>query len=118
MFCDSNVDLGHEDNIFNMLSGNVDIFMSLGYFKEYDAFLDPYCIHLVDKPRKKLWNNFFAFSFDFSMLFALIKRALTSFALILFMFSYCNACEPHALEFDKLLSALMTSALNNWVLKK
>ena len=35
-------------------------------------------------------------AFDFSIAFALIKRALTFFALILCMLSYCHACEPHA----------------------
>ena len=92
--------------------------MSLGYFRGYDASFDPYCIYLVDKPRNILWNTFFAFSFDFSMAFTLINRALAFFALILFMLSYYHAYEPHAMGFDKLLRALTLSALNNQVLKK
>ena len=63
--------------MLNTLGGNVENFGSLGYFSGYDAALDPYCINLVDKPRKILWSTFFAFSFDFSMAFSLIKRALT-----------------------------------------
>jgi len=73
--------------VLNMLSGNVETFESLGYFSGYDAALDPYCINLVEKPRKILWNTFFALSFDFSMAFSLIKRELTFFALILYMLS-------------------------------
>jgi len=101
-----------------MLGGNVENFRYLGYFSGYDAALDPYYIYLVDKHRKILWNTFFAFFFDFSMDFSLIKRGLTFFALILCMFSYCQAYEPHAAVFDKLLRALTVSALNSGVLKK
>ena len=75
--CDFNVDLGNEDNLLNMLGGNVETFESLGYFSGYDATLDPYCINLVDKLRKILWSTFFAFSFDLSMAFSLTRRALT-----------------------------------------
>ena len=49
---DSEVGLGHAGKMFNMLGGNVDNFLSLGYFCGYDASLDLYCIFLVDKPRK------------------------------------------------------------------
>ena len=103
--CDSNVDMGNVENVLNMLGGSVDTFMSLGNFTGYDAALNPYCIYLVDKPRKIMWNTFFAFSFDFFMAFALIKRDLTFFALILCMLSYIQAWEPFTEEFDKLLHA-------------
>ena len=53
-----------------------------------------------------MWNTFFDFSFDFSMAFSLIKRALIYFVLILCMLSYCQAWRPFAEEFDKLLRAL------------
>jgi len=89
--CDSNVDIGYADNMFHMLGGNVETFESLGNFSGYDATLDPYCINLVDKPRSIMWNTFFDFSFDFSMFFSLIKRALTFFVLILCMLSCCQA---------------------------
>jgi len=65
--CDSNVEMGNEDNVLNKLGGNVEKFESLGYLSGYDAALDPYCIYIVDKPRKILWNTFFTFSFDFSL---------------------------------------------------
>ena len=87
----ANVDLGSMDNMFNMLGGNVEIFFSPGYFYGYDASLEPYCIFLVDAPRKIMWNTLFVFSFDFSMAFALLKRALTFFVVIIFMPSYCHA---------------------------
>ena len=70
--------------------------MSLGNFSRCDAAFDPYCIYLVDKPRKIMWNTFFDFSFDFSMAFALIKRELTYFALILCVLSHSQAWKPHA----------------------
>jgi len=72
--CDSIVDLGNENNVFNVLDGNVENFESLGNFSGYNAALDPYCIHLVEKPRKIIWNAFFVFSFDFSMAFSLIRE--------------------------------------------
>jgi len=50
--CDSNVNLGHEDNELNMLGGNIDNCLSLGYFSGYNASLDPYCIRLEDFPGK------------------------------------------------------------------
>jgi len=103
---DSNVDLGHEVKMFNMLGENVDNFLSLGYFCGYDASLDPCCMYLVDKARKIMWNTFFAFSFDFSISFALLKRVLTFFTVIIFMLSYCRAWKLYAEEFDKLLHAL------------
>jgi len=68
--CDSNMNLGYDDHMLNVLGGNVKTFESLGYFNGYDTALDPYCINLADKPRKILTNTFFALSFDFSMAFA------------------------------------------------
>jgi len=51
-------------------------------------------------------NTFFDFSFDFSMVFALLKSALTFFIVIILLLSYSDAYEPYAEEFDKLLRAL------------
>jgi len=116
--CDSNVDMGCADNMFHVFGGNVENFGSLGYFSGYDSILDPYCIHLLDNPRKIIWNTFFVFSFDFSMAFSLMKRALTFFVLILCMLSYCQAWKPFAEEFDKLLCALTASKWRARVLKK
>ena len=96
--CESNVDMGHEEYMFNVLGGNVYSLESLGYFRGYDAALDPYCINLVDAPRKILWNNFFS--------------------LILCMLSYLQACEPHAVAFDKLLRDLMAYDLSSRVLNR
>ena len=71
--------------MFNMLGASDENLRSLGYFNGYDATLDPYCIYLVDQPRKIMWNTFF----DFSLAFTLLKRVLIFFALILCMLSYC-----------------------------
>ena len=38
--CDFNVDMGHENNLFNVLGGNNDNFESLGYLSGYDVALD------------------------------------------------------------------------------
>jgi len=109
--CDSNIDLGHENNMFNMLGGNVENFESLGYLCGYNVALDPYCIDLVDMPRKIMWNTFF----DFSM--TLTLRGLILFFVLICMFSHCQACEPNAVAFDKLLRALTASDLSSRVLK-
>ena len=69
--CASYVDLGHESHMINLLGGNYGTFEFLGYFRGYDAALDPYYIDLVDLPRKIMWNTFFIFSYDFSMAFTL-----------------------------------------------
>ena len=52
------MDVGNEDHMLNLLGGNVENLESLGYFRGYDAALDPYCIDLVDLPRKIMWNTF------------------------------------------------------------
>ena len=104
------------NDLVNMVSENVDNFLSVGYFCRYDASLDPYCIFLVDKPGKTMWNTFFAFSFDFSIGSALLKRALTFFAVIIFMLSYCHTWKLSAEEFDKLLHSLTLSDLKGRVL--
>jgi len=111
------VDVGNEDHMLNLLGGNVENFESLRSLCGYDAALDPYCLNLVDVPRKILWNNFFSFSYDFSMVFIFIKRALIYFVFILCMLSYLRACEPHAMAFDKLLRALTVSDLRIGVMK-
>jgi len=85
---DANVDLGNEDHVFQLLGGNNEHFESLGLLCGYDAALDPYSINLVDAPGKILWNNFFSFSYDFSMVFIFLKRALIYFVFILCMLSY------------------------------
>jgi len=102
--------MGYADNMFNVLGGNVDLC-------GYDAALYQYCIDLKDKPRKIMRNTIFDFSFDFSMAFSLIKRALIYFILILCILSYFQACEPHTVAFDKLLRALTASDWISQVLK-
>ena len=71
----------------------------------------------MDKPRKIMWNTFFDFSFDFSMAFSLLTRALIFFVMFIVVLSQHHACEPHAMEFDKLLHALTAYDLRAQVLK-
>ena len=66
--------------------------------------------HLVDKPRKIMWNILFDISFNFSTALTLIGLILL-FMLIL-VFTHSHAFEPHAAVFDKLLRALTASDLN------
>jgi len=64
-----------------------------------------------------IWNTYFDFSFDFSVVSNLLKRALPFFVMFIFMLSYSQACEPNATVFDKLLRALTTFDLMSQVLK-
>ena len=107
--CDFNVDLGYDNHMFHMLGGNVDHFESPGYLSGYDPTRDPYCLSLVDMPRKVMWSTFFDFSFDFSL--ALTLRGLILFFVLIFMFSHGHACKPRTVKFDKLLRALTESDL-------
>ena len=79
-----------------LICGNNDNFESLGYFSGYDAALDPYCLSLVDTPRKIMWAHFFTFLFDFSMAFALLTRALIFLVMFIVVLSQHHACEPQA----------------------
>jgi len=104
--CDSKMNLDYDDNMLNLIGGSDETFESLGYLCGYDSALDPYCIFLVDKSRKIIWNTFFDFSFDFSLVFTLLKRALTLFAVIICVLSYSQAWKPFAEELNKFLRAL------------
>jgi len=42
--------------MFYVPGENVHNFMSLGFYSEYNASLDPYSIHLVEAPRKMMLN--------------------------------------------------------------
>jgi len=78
-----NIDFGYEDNMFDVLGGSANNFVSLGYFKGYDPSIDPYCVCLEDLPRKIMWITFFNPSYDFSMAFDKVKRILVVFNVIL-----------------------------------
>jgi len=66
--CGFKVDLGRENNMFNMLGGNVENFGSLGYISGYDASRHPYWTYLKDTPEKIMWSTFFYFSMAFGLL--------------------------------------------------
>jgi len=84
---------------------------SLGDIREYNPFLDPYCAHLEDMPRKIEWTTFFDYYFDFSMAFDKFKRALSLFVPSLLVFSYSHYFETHTKAYDKLLRTLTASEL-------
>ena len=40
--------------MFDVLDESVDNFVSLVYFSGYNASLEPYCLYIVDKPRRTI----------------------------------------------------------------
>jgi len=83
MICGANVDLGYEDPMFHVLGRNLYNLVPLGYFSRYNASFDPYCMYTIDAPRKIMCNTFIDFSFDFSIVFGLLKRAPSFFIVII-----------------------------------
>jgi len=49
-------------------------------------------MNLVDTPRKIMWTRFFTLSFDFSMVFALLTRALIYLVMFIVALSQYHAC--------------------------
>jgi len=70
----TNVDLDYEVNMFNMLGGNANNFVSLGCFSGFNVSLDPYYMYPEDFPRKITWATFFDPSYDFSIAIDKVKR--------------------------------------------
>ena len=101
--------------MFNMLGGNVDNFLSLGYFSGFNASLDSYYMCLEDLPRKIMWSTFFNPSYDFAKAIAKFKRILILFCAILVITSYLLFFELWSHEFDRLLHALMMSDLKGGI---
>ena len=85
MICDALTDLGYEDDMFDMLGGNVSDYVSRSYFRGYDSFIDPYSLHLKNLFREVMWTTFFNTSHDFSNTFDKVKRILIIFG----DFCYC-----------------------------
>jgi len=56
-----------------------------------------------------MWSTFLDHAFDFSMAFDEFKRLLSLFAPSFPVFSYSHHSKLHAITYDKLLRALMTS---------
>jgi len=117
MICDSNVDLGYEDNEFNTFGGDVDDCVSLGCFRGYDPFIGPYCVCLEDLPRKIMWFTFFNPSYDFSEAIDKVKMILVVFGVIFVICSYLLFSKLWYQEFDMLLCALAMFDLMRQVLK-
>jgi len=107
--CYCNVDLGYENNVINVLGGNVHDYVSLGYLRGYDPSIDPYCVCLGDLLSKIICTTFFNPSYNFSKAFDKVKRILVVFSVILVIASYLLFSELWSQEFDKLLLALKTS---------
>jgi len=82
------MDLSYEDNIFSMLNGNIDDYLSFGYLRGYDRFIDSYSLYQEDLPRKAMCTTFFSPSYDFSHTFDKVKRILIVFGVI-FIFASC-----------------------------
>jgi len=82
IICNANNDMGHEDNMFCILGGNVDDYVSLGYLRGYDPSIDPYCVSLRGLPKKIKWTTIFNLSYDFSKAIDEVKRMLNVFGTI------------------------------------
>jgi len=93
-----------------ILEGNeVDCCKSLGTFRGYDRFLDPYRLCLEGMPGKIVFIIAFDYSANFSKVFDEFMRALTLFAPSLPVVSYSHHSETHIVMHDKLLRALTAS---------
>jgi len=75
---------------------------SLYDIRGYTPSLDNYSAFLQDVHRKIMWSTFIDHAFDF--LCDKFKRALTTFVIILLLFSCSHHCEMHATTYDKLES--------------
>ena len=53
------MDIGYEDNVFDMPGRNVDDNVSLGYIKGYNSSIETYCACLGNMPTKVIWTTFF-----------------------------------------------------------
>jgi len=102
--------------MFSMPGGNVDDYVSLGYFKGYDSSIFPYYVRLEDLPKKVMWTTFFNTSYDFSKDFYEVERILV-FGVTLVISSYLVFFRLWSQEFDKLLGMLTASDLMSQVLK-
>ena len=59
MICDATMDLSFENNMFYMLGGSVDDYVSAGYIRGFDPSIDPCYVCLEDFPKKVMWTIFF-----------------------------------------------------------
>jgi len=116
MIFDASIELGYENNRFNVLGGNVDDYVSLGYFRGYDPSIGPYCVCLEDFPRKITWTTFFNHFYNFFMGFDKVKRILNPFGVILVGASYLVFSNFSSQQFDKLLHVLTAFDLMSRVL--
>ena len=92
------MDLGNENNVFSMLGGSIDGYVSLGYFKGYDPLIDPCCVCLGYLASKVMWTAFFNPSYYFSKAFDKVKRILIVFGVILLLPTLCFLnCGPRSL---------------------
>jgi len=95
---------------YDVLKGNVsDCIESLGTFRGYNPFLDPYSLYLESMPLKVMFVTTFTSITDFSKAFYKFRRAPVIISALLFKCSYSHASELAAQIFDKLLRALTTS---------
>ena len=114
---DTNVDFGYENNVFDILGGNTDNYVSQGYLRGHDPSIDPHCVCLHELPKKITWTTFFNPSYDFSKAIDKVKRILVVFGVIFVISSYLLFSDLWSQEFDTLLRALTTFDLMSQVLK-
>ena len=116
MIFDANVDLGYEANMFNVLGGNANNFVSLGCFSGFNTSLDLYYMLLEDLLMKITWTTFFKPSYDFSMAIDKVKRILIFLGVVFIIAFYLLFSKLWSQELDKLLRVLTTPDLKRRVL--
>ena len=58
MIFEATMDSGYEDNVFDLLGGNVDDYAFLGYLRGYSPFINPHSVDLANLPRRVIWTAF------------------------------------------------------------
>ena len=111
MIFDANVDLDYEVNMFNILGGNANSFVSLGCFIGFNASLDPYNMYLEDLPRKITWTTFFNPSYDLCKAIYKVEKILNVLEMILVITSCLSFFELWSQGVDNLLRASTASDL-------
>jgi len=88
----------------DMLKGNVvGCVESLGIFRGYDPFLDPYNLYLENMSAKITTTTAFDYPTDFFEVVDKFRRALTIISGFIFWYSYSHSSELHGHIFEKLM---------------
>jgi len=88
--------ISHQFILMWCLTGIRSTLQSLGIFREYDPFLDPYGLYPEDIHGKIMLTIAFNYSTDFSKAFDKLRKALIIIHGFMFGCSYLHSSELHA----------------------